>query len=225
MNSSDEFTSDGTANGSTVQWSGLQNSLEQAESDTLLLLDCCSAGCSVSGESKGVTEMIAACGFETSATGVGEHSFTRSLIDELKYWSRHRGILTVAMLHEQVLRRIKHWKPRYGPHGRVQECRKTPIYVVLSSEGKQRSIELSPFRPEITLPAELAVAVTPMDNTDSSSASSSISSNIHGNKSDSTPSSSDSELPNNKEQTPRVLVSVALEEDQHLQTNEWLHFL
>ena len=67
-----------------MQWSGLQTMLEQAASDVLILLDCCAAASSAADAGKGVTELLAACGFETWAPGVGEHSFTRSLIDELK---------------------------------------------------------------------------------------------------------------------------------------------
>lgn len=59
--------------------------LEEAECDVLILLDCCAAASSGGNHGRGVTEVIAACGFEVFAPGVGEHSFTRSLIDELKY--------------------------------------------------------------------------------------------------------------------------------------------
>lgn len=57
--------STGAAESATVQWSGLQNTLEYAESDVLLLLDCCAAASSVEGAGSGVTEVIAACSFET----------------------------------------------------------------------------------------------------------------------------------------------------------------
>ena len=90
-----------------VEWSGLQSLLEQAESDTLILLDCCAAASSISATGSRVTEVIAACGFETWAPGVGEHSFTRSLIDKLRYWSSCHT-LSVAMLHNKVLSTIKY---------------------------------------------------------------------------------------------------------------------
>lgn len=109
------MSSTGASDSATVLWSGLQNSLEYAESDTLILLDCCAAASSISGTGSAVTEVIAACGFETWAPGVGEHSFTRSLIDELKYWGRDHT-LSVATLHNKVLSRIKYWKPRFGAY-------------------------------------------------------------------------------------------------------------
>jgi hypothetical protein len=60
--------------------------LEPAESDTLILLDCCAAASSAASNDtgRGVTEFMIACGFESSAPGVCDHTFTRSIIDEIK---------------------------------------------------------------------------------------------------------------------------------------------
>ena len=52
--------STGAPESPTVQWSGLQNLLEHAESDVLILLDCCAAASSISETGSGVTEVIAA---------------------------------------------------------------------------------------------------------------------------------------------------------------------
>ncbi|KAL8645746.1 MAG: hypothetical protein Q9226_007162 [Calogaya cf. arnoldii] len=88
-------------------WLSIQTMLEQAECDVLVLLDCCAAASSGGSHGKGVTELIAACGFEAFAPGVGEHSFTRSLIEELKYLSQRCEAITTALLHNKVLARIK----------------------------------------------------------------------------------------------------------------------
>ena len=78
--------------------------LEQAKSDVLILLDCCAAASSTASSGSGITEVIAACGFESMAPGVGQHSFTRSLIDELKFLSR--GVpFSAALLHNKILSR------------------------------------------------------------------------------------------------------------------------
>lgn len=127
-----------------VRWYALQTMLEEAQSDVILLLDCCAAASSASGAGSGITEVIAACGFETWAPGVGEHSFTRSLIEELRYLRRTAPFST-ALLHNTVLSRVKYWKPRYGRASSNREQRKTPIYIVLSNEAKQRSIEIAPI--------------------------------------------------------------------------------
>lgn len=217
-----ERSSSGLREGPTVQWSGLQSNLEHAESDTLILLDCCSAASSISGDGSGVSEIIAACGFETWAPGVGDHSFTRSLIDELRYWSRHQK-LSVAILHQKVLSRIKHWKPRFGTTGE-HEQRKTPIYVVLSNEGKQRSIDLSPLLPRIRPPVELAT-ISEDHPYDSSSSSSESPPNSDEQATASSHSSLDHVWPDMEFESPKALISVALEEDQWLQTDDWLRWL
>ena len=64
---------------------GVQQLLEEAASDVLLLYDSChSSHPAINAGGQGVTEVIAACGFETQAPAVGPHSFTNSLIRELE---------------------------------------------------------------------------------------------------------------------------------------------
>ncbi|KAL8962147.1 MAG: hypothetical protein Q9193_001414, partial [Seirophora villosa] len=105
------------ANAATLQWSSIQTMLEEADSDVLILLDCCAAGSSAGGSGKGINQMIAACGFESFAPGVGEHSFTRALIEELKYYEL-RGPISTALLHNKILARAKKaWNPRYASDG------------------------------------------------------------------------------------------------------------
>lgn len=197
--------------------------LEHAESDVLILLDCCAAASSISGTGSGVTEVIAACGFETWAPGVGEHSFTRSLIDELRYWSLDLT-LSVAMLHNKVLSRIKYWKPRFAINGE-NEHRKTPIYIVLSNEGKQRSIGLIPLQrhghPVLGL-AEASFQGSPSDSSKSSVGMQSI---ADENPSDFSQSSIDQVWPDQEFNHPKVLISLSLEEGQWLHTSEWIEWM
>ncbi len=87
-----------------VRWFALQTMLEEAESDAFILLNCCAAASSAESSGSDITEVIAACDFETMASGVDQHSFTRSLIDELKYLS-HETSFSVAVLHNKVLSR------------------------------------------------------------------------------------------------------------------------
>lgn len=58
------------------------------------------------------------------------------------------------MVHRQCLAnissRIKYWKPRFNNAG-PQEHRRTPVYILLANEAKQRSIELAPL-PYLKLP-------------------------------------------------------------------------
>ena len=54
-----------------VQWFALQTTLQQIKSEVLILLDCCAAASSTASSGSGMTEVIAACGFEALAPGVG----------------------------------------------------------------------------------------------------------------------------------------------------------
>ncbi|KAL2048673.1 hypothetical protein N7G274_000585 [Stereocaulon virgatum] len=217
----------GEADSATVKWFGLQTMLEQAQSDILILLDCCAAASSTTSSGTGVIELIAACGFETWAPGVSEHSFTRSLIDELTYWAKG-PTLTVALLHNKVLSRIKYWKPRFGRTGNY-EHRKTPIYIVLANDGKQRSIELEPLRHQAS--SELEASVPPSGGplsqwpSHSSAPSTKPSTDAGDNPSSSSQSSLSNVWPDPQYECPKVLVSLALEDDQILETEAWVEWL
>ena len=190
--------------------------LEQASSDVLILLDCCAAASSTSGAGNGLTELLAACGFETWAPGVGEHSFTRSLIDELKYWSRRRP-MSVVKLHSEVLARIKYWKPRYAM-AENGERRKTPIYICLANEGKERSIQLYPITHGNPLTLRTTSPQPHSSNSDGSDNDLMLSAALSSRTSLQSENGVDY-------QGPKVLISVALEEDQLLHTGAWLEWL
>ena len=210
-----------------VQWYGLQTVLEQASSDALILLDCCAAASSATSNGNGVTEIIAACGFEAWAPGVGQHSFTRSLIDELRYLSR-KGPFSSSLLHNKVLSRVKYWKPRYAPSAtsNFREERRTPIYIVISNEVSPRSIELQPQHQRLSK-ASSSEAVSPVSR---GSAFSSLSTSSDQTSTTETAIQSDSSLsdevwPDKDFECPKILMSVALEEEQWLhpqQMNNWI---
>ena len=129
--------------------------LEEVKSDVLILLDCCSAGATNGDAKHGTKEVIAACGFETWTPGVGQHSFTKCLIDELKYLSTGPAF-SASSLHSRILDRIKYWNPVYNAEQllvqdsegryRDKERRKTPVYISLNKDSARRSIELMSFQ-------------------------------------------------------------------------------
>jgi len=120
-----------------VKWSGIQHALEEAESDILLLLDCCASGTANTDVGRGVTELIAACGFNASANPVGPHSFTGALITELGLLSLGPPF-TIGTLYNKILRRSQNWIP-YG-----REMQKPPLHVVLTQKNRlPQSIQLA----------------------------------------------------------------------------------
>ncbi|KAL8835228.1 MAG: hypothetical protein Q9170_003390 [Blastenia crenularia] len=215
----------------TVQWWSIQTNLEEADSDVLILLDCCAAASSAGGSGKGITELIAACGFETFAPGVGEHSFTRSLIEELRYYGQRLGPISTAFLHNKVLARTKKsWNPRYASDA-LEERRKTPIHIHLADRSMQRCIELTPISPR-PLARDDPRSVFPAPGSTSGffniGASDPSSSSEDVDMSDPTSSShtSLSEVwPDPQYTLPKVLVTVALEQDQVLRADDLLDWL
>lgn len=203
----------------TVQWYGLQTLLEQARSDVLLLLDCCAAASSAAASGNGVTELIAACGFESWAPGVGEHSFSRSLIEELKYLS-YGSPFSAALLHNRVLSRIKYWKPRLNSII-ATERRKTPIYIQLANDLNRKSIQLGPLPLQGT-GIDSGVYVQP---TAQSSTGSTESEDIEMLSPDSSQSSLAEVWPDPGFKCPKVLISIALEDNQQLDREDWTEWL
>ena len=110
----------------------------------MFLLDCC-AGASATTTSQnvvGTKETIAACGFEAQAPEPGGHSFTCELIEVLDKW-KSKAPFSVAMLHSELLANLRHPKPKKDMFGKLVESRRTPVYVVTTSNAKAISIALA----------------------------------------------------------------------------------
>lgn len=112
------------------------------------------------------------------------------------------------MVHRQCLAnissRIKYWKPRFnnaGPH----EHRRTPVYILLANEAKQRSIELAPL-PYLKLP------ITPSTSNHNAPHHPSLSSSgspggIDATSTESSQSSLHDLWPDDEFKSPKVLIS------------------
>jgi hypothetical protein len=152
-----------------------------------------------------MTETIAACGWETIAPLPGRWSFTNALIESLEEWVYKN--FSVAMLHSQILSMLKHEKPEREGQKKIKvECRRTPVYILTTENPGTPSINMSKkFRIKSQtfqgfLPKLSAPNVYDVDKLTSSSS-------------------------NGNFNIPHVLISLALDEDQDLDTNacsKWL---
>lgn len=131
--------------------------------------------------------------------------------------------LSVATLHNKILSRIKGWR-RYEPLTEYEE-RKTPIYVLLSNEGSRRSITLNPLRTNPVPRYELAGSLVsegssrpPISSIDGQSSSTTVSSQP-------SQSSLESVWPDEDFRSPTVLLSLQLEEQQSMHTDEWIGWI
>lgn len=80
--------------------------------------------------------MLAACGFSREAPGVGEHSFTWALCEELL--KAHTHPISVAILHHRIENRLRSWIPDHRG-----EQREAPVLSLMGEGGVPNpSIEL-----------------------------------------------------------------------------------
>ena len=177
--------------------------------------------------------MIAACGFETWAPGVGEHSFTRSLINTLEDWENRHPPLSGAVLHSEILARIKSWNPKYHGSTQIQrkeavERRKTPIHITVSNQDNERSIVLSPMKLPPELSSKPSASLTSLRRLipKRASASSADSAALTPSPlSDSNHDTFKEVCGQPKDHCPTVLITLALEDDQRLTVSGWAKWL
>jgi hypothetical protein len=133
--------STGDYGGLSIPSGGIQAFFEESGSDSLLIYDAChSAETAISIDShfpRSVTELIAACGFQTFAPGVGEHSLTHTLAKELRHLRTGDRPFSVLELFSRVLTRLKYTPSR--------EDRTTLVHTTLTWEASGRCIMLEPL--------------------------------------------------------------------------------
>ncbi|AEO68980.1 uncharacterized protein THITE_2118892 [Thermothielavioides terrestris NRRL 8126] len=199
-----------------LQWSAIQTLLERSVSDVLILLDCCAGAASASfptGQS--ITETISASSWDAIAPDPGRYSFTNALIEVLLEWRQRT--FSAAMLHAEVLARLKHPRPILI-NGKQFEARSTPVHFMMTSNHKAPSIEICRLVPPNRLPPsppnELAFWNRPT-----------LPRMIEGrNPAEPYPRAPDFRIPaasDPNEDEPHVLISLALEDDQRLDLNDW----
>ncbi|KAL9469070.1 hypothetical protein ACSS6W_010764 [Trichoderma asperelloides] len=209
-------------------WSAIQTLLERSKSDVLILLDCCAGAASATFPTgSSVTETISASSWDAIAPDPGSYSFTNALIEVLQEW-RHRAF-SAAMLHAEVLARLKHPRP-ITINGKHFEARSTPVHFMMTANHRAPSIELSRAQPvekrSMSAPTIPHMDVEPMGShvggpvgglsaMESAGRAASPADALTGNHFPSEPT----------EDTPHVMISLALEDDQRLDINAWEQWL
>ncbi|TGO60848.1 hypothetical protein BCON_0032g00430 [Botryotinia convoluta] len=140
QNTSHDAIWSGRTGGPRMPSNSIQTLLEESKSDALLLYDTChsaSTAISLNPPAGSVTELIAACGFET-ITRTGNNSFTSAFIRELSS-AATQGAVSVSELYNRVLTR-----QRNSPN---RKRNATPVRCTLVSDGDRISIMLEPLLP------------------------------------------------------------------------------
>ncbi|POR35157.1 Uncharacterized protein TPAR_04650 [Tolypocladium paradoxum] len=193
-----------------LQWSAIQTLLERSRSDVLILLDCCAGAASATfSNGNSITETISASSWDAIAPDPGRYSFTNALIEVLQEWRLR--MFSAAMLHAEVLARLKHPRP-IQINGKHFEARSTPVHFMMTANHKAPSIELTRLLPVEKIPAPVPHNHVPMLLTGrAAEAADPVSNGLA------------SAEPN--EDTPHVMISLALEDDQRLDINAWEQWL
>ncbi|KAJ0286871.1 hypothetical protein COL940_002761 [Colletotrichum noveboracense] len=193
-----------------LQWSAIQTLLERSASDVLILLDCCAGAASATfPNGNSITETISASSWDAIAPDPGRYSFTNALIEVLQEWRLRT--FSAAMLHAEVLARLKHPRP-ITINGKLFEARSTPVHFMMTTNHKAPSIEMSRIVPPDARPSS-----PPQDTTANGSDNPD---QLTGGRGPGAPVSED---PN--EDTPHVMISLALEDNQQLDLNAWEQWL
>ncbi|KAH8161133.1 hypothetical protein CIB48_g7109 [Xylaria polymorpha] len=189
-----------------TRWSAIQTLLERSLSDALILLDCCAGAASAAFPTgNSITETISASSWDAIAPNPGRYSFTSTLLEVLQEWKKKT--FSVAMLHAEILARLKHPRPERH-NGNRFEARTTPVHFMMTANHKVPSIELCRISSDI-LPPSLSSASTSGRN-----------SFLEGRASTEDIIGSE---PN--ETVPHVMISLALEDDQNLNIDDWERWL
>ncbi|KAI1743999.1 hypothetical protein F4680DRAFT_408165 [Xylaria scruposa] len=189
-----------------LQWSAIQTLLERSLSDTLILLDCCAGAASAAFPTgNSITETISASSWDAIAPNPGRYSFTSTLLEVLQEWKRKT--FSVAMLHAEILARLKHPRPERH-NGNRFEARTTPVHFMMTANHKAPSIELCRIHNDI-LPSALPSAST-LGYT-----------SFHEGRA----STEDIIGSEPSESVPHVMISLALEDDQNLNVDDWERWL
>ncbi|KAL7818469.1 hypothetical protein V8C26DRAFT_396352 [Trichoderma gracile] len=207
-----------------LQWSAIQTLLERSKSDVLILLDCCAGAASATFPTgNSITETISASSWDAIAPDPGRYSFTNALIEVLQEW-RHR-VFSAAMLHAEVLARLKHPRP-VTINGKHFEARSTPVHFMMTANHKAPSIELSRAMPV----EKRSLSVPTIPHLDPETMGSPVGGNgfaaTAGRAANPADALAGAPVPSEpNEDTPHVMISLALEEDQRLDINAWEQWL
>ncbi|KAH8763365.1 hypothetical protein F5882DRAFT_304721, partial [Hyaloscypha sp. PMI_1271] len=202
-----------------VDWSAIQGLFGTAKSDVLILLDTCAAASSATTTQFAVMETIAACGFERRAPPPGEYSMTNTLVDVLRDWINKLSF-SAASLHTEILFRLKLKEKKKGREGVPLEWCVTPIHWINAKDCKAVGIEIC--RRSVP-PLLSATSDSSLEEEQPSTFVDAMDIDFDDANSSSTPLSSVSSTGCYK--VPHVLITLQLEENQSLDTEQTARWL
>ncbi|RDA95506.1 hypothetical protein CP533_5479 [Ophiocordyceps camponoti-saundersi (nom. inval.)] len=129
---------------SIIRWNGIQQILEEACSDTLILMDAAYYPSSRMVRRKGVLELIAASVSEEHITALDRCAFTRALAEELRTRATRSNPLSAVELHSILFAAYPKFIHDRNPEREMVTSFPAPLHAMMSGNSRLPSIYLSP---------------------------------------------------------------------------------
>lgn len=128
----------------TIRWSGIQQILEEACSDTLVIMDAAYYPSPNVERKQGVLELIAAASSEEHFRLLDRCAFTRALTEELRAKARspNNNSLTAAHLHAKLLSTYPKMIQDRDPGNEYVTSFPTPLHLQITGNPRLPSIQL-----------------------------------------------------------------------------------
>ncbi len=131
---------------SAIRWSGLQQILEEARSDTLIIMDAAYYPSSKLVRQQGVLELIAASASEDHSQFFDRSAFTRALTEQLRTRAsqKYTDPLSAAELHGKLLSLYPKMIQDRAPETKLITSFPSPLHMQMSGNARLPSILLAP---------------------------------------------------------------------------------
>ena len=130
---------------SMVRWSTLQQPLEQASSDVLVIMDAAFYPCSRILRKQGIMEILGASISEDHSASLGRCTFTKALAEQLRIRAGRAKPLSVTELHAILLSAYPKLVQDRHPENETAISFPTPFHMMVSGNSRLPSIFLGPM--------------------------------------------------------------------------------
>ncbi|KAL9575684.1 hypothetical protein ACKAV7_000482 [Fusarium commune] len=129
---------------STIRWGGIQQTLEEACADTLIIMDAAYYPSSRMVRQQGVLELLAASVSEVHYYDLDRCAFTRALAEQLRVRAARLSPLSAAELHANLFSQYAKMVQDKYPEKEVLTSFPSPLHMMMSGNSRLPSIFLSP---------------------------------------------------------------------------------
>lgn len=146
-NKATSFRSKDSDDRATIRWSGIQQTLEDASSDILLIMDAAYYPSSRMQRQRGVFEIIAASASEDHIPLIGRNTFTRTLADRLRVRAHDQKFLSpysASQLHAMLLSDYPFIIQDRNADKEILTSFPSPLHIQMTGISRLPSISLSP---------------------------------------------------------------------------------